>query len=63
MNSEVGIDKLEGGEGDNGSNGGGPSESVSIEDTFGNKFMMVDLIKPEDITGVWRDIKNEDNVW
>ena len=28
-----------------------PSESLSIEDAFGNKFMeVVDLIKPEDIT-------------
>ena len=48
---EVGIDKpVEGGEGGNGGNGGGTSESVSIEDAFGNKFMeVVDLIKPEDI--------------
>jgi len=45
---EVGIDKpVEGG---NGGNGGGTTESVSIEDAFGNKFMeVVDLIKPEDI--------------
>jgi len=48
---EVGIDKpVEGGEGGNGGNGGGTSESLSIEDAFGNKFMeVVDLIKPEDI--------------
>jgi hypothetical protein len=47
---EVGIDKpVEGGDG-NGGNGGGTTESVSIEDAFGNKFMeVVDLIKPEDI--------------
>ena len=48
---EVGIDKpVEGGDGGNGGNGGGTTESVSIEDAFGNKFMeVVDLIKPEDI--------------
>ena len=59
---EVGIDKpVEGGEGDNGGNGGGPSESVSIEDAFGNKFMeVVDLIKPEDITEkCWKGYKKK----
>ena len=59
---EVGIDKpVEGGEGGNGGNGGGPSESVSIEDAFGNKFMeVVDLIKPEDITEkCWKGYKKK----
>ena len=59
---EVGIDKpVEGGEGGNGGNGGGTSESVSIEDAFGNKFMeVVDLIKPEDITEkCWKGYKKK----
>ena len=59
---EVGIDKpVEGGEGDNGGNGGGTSESLSIEDAFGNKFMeVVDLIKPEDITEkCWKGYKKK----
>ena len=57
---EVGIDKpVEGG--GNGGNGGGTSESVSIEDAFGNKFMeVVDLIKPEDITEkCWKGYKKK----
>ena len=60
--SEVGIDKpVEGGEGDNGGDGGGTSESLSIEDAFGNKFMeVVDLIKPEDITEkCWKGYKKK----
>lgn len=59
---EVGIDKpVEGGEGGNGGNGGGTSESVSIEDAFGNKFMeVVDLIKPEDIVEkCWKGYKKK----
>ena len=59
---EVGIDKpVEGGEGGNGGNGGGTSESLSIEDAFGNKFMeVVDLIKPEDITEkCWKGYKKK----
>ena len=59
---EVGIDKpVEGGEGGNGGNGGGTTESVSIEDAFGNKFMeVVDLIKPEDITEkCWKGYKKK----
>lgn len=58
---EVGIDKpVEGGDG-NGGNGGGTTESVSIEDAFGNKFMeVVDLIKPEDITEkCWKGYKKK----
>jgi len=59
---EVGIDKpVEGGDGGNGGNGGGTSESLSIEDAFGNKFMeVVDLIKPEDITEkCWKGYKKK----
>ena len=61
---EVGIDKpVEGGDGNggNGGNGGGTSESLSIEDAFGNKFMeVVDLIKPEDITEkCWKGYKKK----
>ena len=62
---EVGIDKPveggEGGNGGNGGNGGGTSESLSIEDAFGNKFMeVVDLIKPEDITEkCWKGYKKK----
>ena len=59
---EVGIDKpVEGGDGSNGGNGGGTSESLSIEDAFGNKFMeVVDLIKPEDIVEkCWKGYKKK----